>query len=79
MDRYAKTQSPGKSQQFPTHRVTKNLVNQPVGKICRPTSSEVPYKNQSPIAAQKTIHVRNVVPTHPPFGGIELEMATVGI
>ena len=27
----------------------------------------------------KTNHGRNVDPTHPPFGGIELAMATVGI
>ena len=31
------------------------------------------------MAAQKTNHVRNVEPSHPPFGGIELEMATIGI
>ena len=35
--------------------------------------------HQTPMAAQKTNHVRNVEPSHPPFGGIELEMATIGI
>ena len=33
----------------------------------------------TPRCTQKTNHVRNVEPSHPPFGGIELEMATIGI
>jgi hypothetical protein len=60
-------------------KAPRNVENLKFSQIVVPVIQVQTTCHQPPIAAQKTNHVRNVEPSHPPFGGIELKMATIGI